>query len=126
MIKRIVLTDDHIKLLRLIRFEEGSSGLLNNKVYIDKVNPYMLPGMLEDIAMVLGYKDKAIPGTEEDAEGAAFPDDVEKYLLSVHHYIVDNFVDIENLIHQFAFNGGLTPGTYKSLDTENIWEKEVI
>ena len=124
MIKRITLNEDHIKLLSLIRFEEGDSGMLNNTVYIDKVNPYYLSGMLEDIALTLGYMDKAIPGTEEDAEGAAFPDEIEEYMLSVHHYIIDNLVDIESLIHQFVFNGGLKPGTYKSIDTENIWSKE--
>ena len=124
MIKRITLTEDHIKLLRLIRFEEGCSGNGAETVYIDKINPYYLSGMLEDIALVLGYMDKAIPGTEEDAEGAAFPDDVEDYLLSVHHYIVDNLIDIESLIHQFAFKGGLTAGTYKCIDVENIWNKE--
>ena len=124
MIKRLTLSEDHIKLLRLIRFEEGESGLLKDRVYIDKVNPYYLSGMLEDIALTLGYMDRAIPGTEEDPEGAAFPDDVENYLLSVHHYIVDNLIEIESLIHQFAFEGGLTPGTYKCVDTELIWSKE--
>ena len=124
MIKRLTLTEDHIKLLSLIRFEDGEAGINNNTVFIDKINPYYLSGMLEDIALTLGYMDKAIPGTEEDAEGAAFPDDVENYLLSVHHYIVDNLVDVESLIHQFAFKGGLEPGTYKCIDTENIWSRE--
>ena len=121
MIKRLTLTEEHILLLRLIKFEENE---LNGDLTIMKDDPYILSGRLEDIAITLGYMDKAIPGTENDAEGAAFPDDVEEHLLSVHKYIVDNLMFIESLIHQMAFEGGITPGTYKCIDNELIWSKE--
>lgn len=121
MIKRLTLTQDHLKLINLIRFENDE---LNHIVKIDKINPYILSGKLEDIAFALNLKDKAIPGTEDDADGAAFPDDVEEYMLSVHHYIIDNLYDIETLIHQMVWQGGIKPGTYKCLDHEEIWTKE--
>lgn len=41
MIKRLTLTQDHLKLINLIRFEDDYD---NNKVSIDKVNPYILSG----------------------------------------------------------------------------------
>lgn len=119
MIKRLTLTKEHITLIGVLNLKED-----NNKFYIEKEDPYMLGGRLEDLALILGYMDTAIPGTEDDAEGTAFPDDVEEHILGVHHYIVDNLHDIETLIHQFVFNGGLTPGTYKCIDTEEIWSKE--
>ena len=121
MIKRITLTPEHIKLISLISFNEDEK---NDTLFIDKSDPYELSGRLQDIAFALGYKDKAISGTEEDPEGAAFPDDIEEHLLDVHHYIVNNLYFIETLIHQFAFNGGITPGTYMCIDTEGIWKKE--
>lgn len=123
MIKRITLTEDHIKLISLLKFDEDEK---NNFLVIDKYDPYMLSGRLEDIALALGVFDKMIPGTENDADGGAFPDDVEKYLLDTHHYVVDNLKDIESLIHQFVFKGGLSAGTYKCIDNEMIWAYEVL
>lgn len=121
MIKKLVLTEDHLKLINLIRFDEDNE---RDCYTVSTINPYILSGKLEDIAFALGYADKAIPGTNEDENGAAFPDDVEEYLLSVHHYIVDNLYDIEVLIHQMVLKGGITPGTYKCVDTEEIWARE--
>jgi hypothetical protein len=128
MIKRITLTEDHIKLLKLIKFKNimplQEYGGEPTQLSIDKQDPYMLSGRLEDIAITLGLYDKRIPGSEDDAEGAMFPDDVEDYLVETHKYIIDNIYDIERLIHQLAFEGGITPGTYKAIDSENIWSKE--
>lgn len=121
MIKRITLTKEHVKLISLLRFEEDEE---NNQLVIQKDDPYELSGRLEDLALALDYKDKAIPGTEEDPEGAAFPDEIEDHLLEVHHYVVDNLYFIETLVHQLAFKGGVTPGTYKCIDTEGVWVKE--
>ena len=121
MIKRLTLTQEHIKLISLIRFFENEDATL---LMIDKYDPYELSGRLQDVALALGYQDKAIPGTEEDPEGAAFPDDIEEHLLDVHNYVVKNLYYIETLIHQMAFTGGITPGTYKCIDTEGVWTKE--
>ena len=121
MIKRLTLTEDHLKLINLIRFEDDYK---NNKVSIDKINPYILSGKLEDIAFALGLSHLAIPNTEGDENGASFPDETEEYMLGVHHYILDNIYDIEVLIHQMVLKGGITPGTYKCIDTEEIWQRD--
>ena len=120
MIKRITLTNEHIILIKLIKFNEDEKF---NRLFIDKIDPYVLDGRLEDLAMALGYHDSVIVGTENDADGAAFPDDIENHLLDVHHYVVNNIKDIETILHQFACEG-IKPGTYKCIDSEEIWSKE--
>lgn len=130
MIKRLKLTEDHIKLISLLRYEhicmyaDAKGKEKHVGCFIDDENPYILSGRLSDLALALGMSDKAIPGTDDTIEGAAFPDDVEEYLLNTHHYIVDNLCDIEELVHQMITKGGITAGTYKCIDTEGMWEKE--
>lgn len=127
--KSLTLTEDHIKLICLFKFEHiAQYNRFGQKIatgfFIDEVNPYILSGNLADLALALGLKDKAIEGTEEDPEGAAFPDEVVEYLQATHRYIVDNMCDIESLIHQMAFEGGLTAGTYTFSDEKFAWVKE--
>ena len=74
--------------------------------------------------MILGMEDKAILNTSENEFGRAFDDETEAYLLDLHNYLITNLSDIETLIHQYVTIGGLTEGTYKSLDNELIWTKE--
>jgi hypothetical protein len=119
MIKRLKLTEEHLKLISLIRFKNHEEN-----VEIDKTYPYCVGDRLQDLAFALGYKDYAIPGTEEDPEGCAYPDEIEEKILSIHHYIVDHLYDIEVLIHEMASHGGLVPGTYKCIDREEIWSLE--
>lgn len=119
MILNLKLTEEHLKLIRLIRWDREG----DDKIVVNKLNPYCLMGTLDDLAFVLGYRDKAIPGTEDDPEGRAYPDDIEKHILDVHHYIVENIEYIESLVHQFVCEGGLTPGKYKATDAELIWTK---
>ena len=96
MIKRITLTKEHLKLIPF--FYEQEEG--DNKIVFDKTHLYNLGShLLEDLAMILGYNDSAIKGTEEDPDGKAFPDEIEAHMLEVHNYIVNNFFYIESLIH---------------------------
>ena len=81
--------------------------------------------LLEDMCMILGLQDKAIPNTENDADGRAFDEETTKYMIDVYEYVMYNLADIETLIHQFVVKGGLTPGVYACLDNELIWKKEV-
>ena len=120
MIKIITLTKEHLKLIPF--FYEQEEG--DNKIVFDKTHLYNLGShLLEDLAMILGYNDSAIKGTEEDPDGKAFPDEIEAHMLEVHNYIVDNFFYIESLIHFHVTRGGLTEGEYKCKDNELIWEK---
>lgn len=121
MIKRLNLNEEHIKLIPFIFLQESD----NETVFIEKRHMFSLGShLLEDLAMILGYNDKAIPNTENDAEGRAYPDDVEEQMLSVYNYLKDNLYYLESLIHQFSVNGGITPGSYKCKANELIWERE--
>lgn len=114
------LTEDHLKLVRFLNIEDKDDDVLtiNKKVMLT-----MQTHILDDVAMILGLRDKAIKGTEEDADGAAYPDDVEKYMLDTYHYVSDNMYLIETLVHQFVFEG-VKPGKYRCKDSEMVWTRE--
>jgi hypothetical protein len=138
MILKLNLTEDHLKLIPLFFIKDekvnelpdlynkdNEKPIVRDCCRIDKDHMYCLGShLLEDISIALGLRDKAIEATKESADGLAFPDDVEKYMLDVHNYIVDNLYNIETLIHQFVIKGGITPGVYKTKDCEMIWERE--
>ena len=120
MIKTIELTKEHIKLLPFLFIQVDG----DNKISIDRTHLFNLgSSMIEDASYILGLRDSAIKGTEEDAEGCAFPDEIESHILKLCQYIKDNLYYIESLIHFYAFKGGLTEGTYKCQDNDLIWEK---
>jgi hypothetical protein len=119
MILHLHLTDDHLKLVRFLNVEDEDDDVLTiNKHVMLTLQTHIL----DDVATILGYKDKAIKGTEEDPDGAAYPDDVEKYLLDTYHYVSDNLYYIETLIHQKCTEG-VVPGHYKALDRDLLWQK---
>ncbi len=119
-IKRLKLTEEHLKLISSIKVDEMD----DYNVVICKNGIYGGTHLIEDLALILGHWDEAIENTKEDADGRAFPDELEKHMLEVHTYVIDNLLLIETLVHQFAFKGGLTSGVYKCKDNELIWEKE--
>ena len=121
MVKKITLTKDHLKLIPFFLIQEND----DENICISKEQLFNLGShLLEDMAMILGMEDKAIPNTSENEFGRAFEDETETYLLDLHNYLITNLSDIETLIHQYVTIGGLTEGTYKSLDNELIWTKE--
>lgn len=121
MILHLNLTEDHLKLVRFLNIEDKDDDVLtiNKKVMLT-----MQTHILDDVAMILGLKDQAIKGTEEDADGAAYPDEVEKRMLDAYNYVSDNLYLIETLIHQKAMDGGIKPTKYKCRDDDMIWEEE--
>ena len=113
------LTEDHLKLLRCVGIEDERDDYLE----IDKKAILCVKShLLDDVALVLGYKDKAIKSTEEDPDGRAYQDDVEKYLLDTYNYVKDNIYYIELLLHQRCTEG-IQPGHYVAIDNELIWHK---
>lgn len=118
MILHLHLTEDHLKLVRFLNVEDKDDDFLkiNKKVMLT-----MQTHILDDVAMILGLRDKAIKNTEEDADGAAYPDDVEKYMLDTYRYVSDNLYLIETLLHQKVFDG-IKPGHYKAKDSDLIFE----
>jgi hypothetical protein len=117
MILHLNLTEDHLKLVRFFNIEDKDDDFLkiNKKVMLT-----MQSHILDDVAMILGLRDKAIKNTEEDADGAAYPDDVEKYMLDTYKYVSDNMYLIETLLHQHVMDG-VKPGEYTCKDNELIW-----
>ena len=135
MIIKLNLTEDHIKLIPLLFIKDESvrevsmvepeNAPIHACCRIDKDHMYCLGShLLEDISMALGLRDKAIADTKESADGLAFPDDVEEYMLGIHKYLVDNLYNLETLIHQFVIKGGIKPGVYKAQDNDLIWSRE--
>lgn len=113
------LTDDHLKLVSFIGIEDNKDDVLEiNKTAILTVKSHLL----DDVAMILGLRDQAIPNTEEDADGSAYPDEVEKRMLDAYNYVKDNLYYIETLLHQRC-TIGVQPGHYVAIDNELIWEK---
>ncbi len=120
MILHLNLTEDHLKLVRFLNIIDEEDDFLK----IDKkVMLTMQSHLLDDVAMILGLRDKAIKNTEEDADGAAYPDDVEKYMLDTYHYVSDNMFLIESLLHQRVMEG-IQPGEYVCKDNEMVWTKK--
>ena len=120
MIVHLHLTEDHLKLVRFFNIEDKDDDILaiNKKVMLT-----MQTHLLDDVAMILGLKDKAIKGTEEDPDGAAYPDEEEKYMLDTYKYVSDNIYYIESLLHQNVLTG-IQPGHYRCKDSELVWTKE--
>ena len=119
MIIHLNLTEDHLKLVRFLNIEDNDDDVLtiNKKVMLT-----MQTHILDDVAMILGFTDKAIKGTDEDPDGRAYPDDIEKYMLDTYKYVSDNMYYIETLLYQNVLTG-VQPGEYKANDADLIWEK---
>lgn len=119
MILHLHLNEDHLKLIKFIKIINEDDNFLK----IDKVGMLMIQShVLDDVAMILGMKDKVIKGTSGDADGGAYPDEIEKYLLETYNYVRDNLYYIETLLHQFATEG-IKVGHYKCNDANLFWEK---
>ena len=120
MIKRLKLTQDHLKLIPFFYINE-----LDNGIEIDTDLLFNLNNrLLEDMGMILGFQDKAIDNTKDDADGRAYDEETTQYMIDTYNYVKDNIYDIETLIHQYVVKGGLSEGVYKTLDNIMIWEKE--
>lgn len=113
------LTEDHLKLIRFFKLED-----INDEwVGVNKERMLTLQThLLDDVSLILGLRDKAIQNTSEDADGIAFPDDVEKYMLETYKYVSRNLLYIESLIHQMVCEG-VKAGHYVCSDRDMVWTK---
>lgn len=125
--KEITLTDEHIKLLKHIKFEtfvfDGNTR--NGRIGwgIDQYGPWGGSFPIEDIALILGYFDKAIPGSENEIQGRYFPEDLQTKFLDLYEDITRNMEYMFSLLIYFTDKGGLTPGTYRCNPRIKDWEK---
>lgn len=113
------LTEDHLKLVKFFNIEDIDDDFLSiNK----KTMLTLQTHLLDDVSLILGLRDKAIKNRTEDADGMAFPDEEEKYMLDTYNYVSDNIHLIETLLHQRCMEG-VQPGHYKCNSRDLLWEK---
>ncbi|MBP5456339.1 MAG: hypothetical protein J6Y37_07545 [Paludibacteraceae bacterium] len=117
----LTLTEEHIKLIRCLRFEKKTDNIYG----IDNYSLWGGTFIYEQMAYILGYGDKVIKGTEEDVDGPKYPADLIEKFNELDSFIVENIVNIEDLLHQRCNMGGILPGVkYVAYDHEGIWYTE--
>lgn len=128
---KIELTDEIIALVSKFRFQKlndlnikhGIEDWTDKYYGIDTYALYHGSHLYEDMAQILGKADQVIKGTEEDFDGPKYPTELMEHLMELDTYIVDNILEIEEIIHQFAFKeGGVKPGVYTCKDNEHLWK----
>ena len=115
---KLVLTEDHIKLIKNFNFER-----ISDKHY--GLDTYGLWGgtyLYEQMANILGYQDKVITETIESNLGARYEKEYEERMMEYDSFILENLVFIEEILHQFCDKGGLKPGIYSCIDYVRIWD----
>lgn len=127
-IKRLKLTDEHLKLIENIKFEpfmfEAND---KNGRFGWGIDQYSLFGgtyAMEDIALILGKWNEFIPGTESDPLGRRYPKEFEDHMWDLYQDIWFNMEYIIKAVLYYSNKGGLTPGTYKYNTEEQTWTKE--
>jgi hypothetical protein len=119
MIKKLTLTQDHLNLISNLKFTlEG-----DDKIAINKDGMYGGTFIMEDIALTIGKFNEAYPESLEKPTGREFPKELEDYMWNLHEYIWENIEFIMSLVLYYSTKGGLTPGTYKCIDYEKVWQK---
>ena len=114
------LTEDHLKLIRNLNVQ----ALTDETVGIAKDNLYGGTYKYEQMALILGLTDKAVPGTEEDMEnGTLYEKEAQLYMVELDKYIIENLLIIDEILHHFCLKGGLTVGKYVCKDYQHIWHR---
>lgn len=125
--KKITVTEDHIKLLKAIKFEEFvfDSVTMNGRIGwgIDQYSPWGGNYPIEDIALNLGHWEDAIPGTENDVDGRKFPEELQNHFWDLYEDITENMRYYFDLLIEYTDKGGLTPGTYRCNPRLMDWTK---
>lgn len=126
-IKKLKLTEDHIKLIRAlnpVKFEfEDTDDRSHFGIGYDSYSLWGGSFLFEDLALILGFFEESIEGTENDYTGRRYSPEREEYMKELYAFFEENLFYIESLLHQFCDKGGLTPGTYKCIDYQLNWEK---
>lgn len=125
--KKITVTDEHIKLLENIKFEEFvfDGDTINGRIGwgIDQYAPWGGNFPIEDIALILGYWDQALPESLDSYTGRRFPDELQNHLIDLYEDITENMEYYFSLLIKYGCNGGLKPGTYKCNPRLKEWTK---
>lgn len=120
MVKKITLTEDHLRLIQCLNVEEFVFGEKSKHDRLgwgfDQWNLFGGTYVMEDIALILGHYGDFIPGTEESNMGKQYPKELEDYWWELYEYIYKNLKLILRLVLQMTPKGGVVPGTYKYVD----------
>lgn len=126
-LKKITLTDEKIKLLQAIKFEEFVFDEISRNGRIgwgvDQYSPWGGNFPIEDIALILGHWEDTIPGTENDYDGRKFPEEMHNHFFDLYEDITENFKLYFSLLIFMTDKGGLTSGTYKCNPRIGDWKK---
>ena len=126
-LKKVTLTEEHIKLLQAIKFEtfvfDGDSRNGRFGYGIDQYAPWGGNFPIEEIALILGHFKDAIPGTENDWDGRKFPEELDNKFHDLYDYVTENMELLFSLLIYYTDKGGLTPGTYKCNPRIKEWTK---
>lgn len=117
---KVTITEDHIKLIKSLWFQD-----FNSKVGIDKYDIFGGSQLWEDMARILGLSDHVIPETVEDWDGAKYDEETMTKLRELADFMDENLLSIEEILHQQCENG-IKVGTYTCLDNVRIWKYEGI
>lgn len=126
-LKKLTVTDEHIKLLQAVKFEsfvfDGDSR--NGRIGwgVDQYAPWGGNFPIEDIALILGHWEDAIHGTEDDYDGRKFPKEMHEHFFDLYEDITENFETYFKLLIYMSDKGGLTAGTYKCNPRLGEWTK---
>lgn len=126
-LKTITLTDEHIKLLKAIKFEMFIfDEKTRNGRYgwgIDQYAPWGGNHPIEDIAMILGHFNEHIEGSENSYTGRHYPPEMQEHFISLYEEITENMEYMFSLLIYYTDLGGLTPGTYQCNPRIKDWKK---
>lgn len=125
--KKITITEDHIKLLQAIKFEsfifDGDSRNGRFAWGIDQYAPWGGNFPIEEIALILGHWDDAIPESIDDYDGRKFPTELQNKFHDLYDDVTENMEFMFSLLIYYTDKGGLTPGTYKCNPRIKEWTK---
>ena len=123
-IKKITLTEDHLRLISNIKFEKFTvaQGPATERFAwgIDQWNLFGGTFVLEDVSIILGKYDQAYD--KDSYSGPKFAKELEDYMWDLYEYIHENLTFILDLVLKYSMKGGLQVGTYKFIDYELNWE----
>ena len=116
-IKKLHITKDKLDLISVL-----TPKLTDGGVKLDENSLWGGSYLYEDMALVLGFYDEHIKGTEGDFEGRRYSREREKYMGELYDWFKDNINYILSLVLQYSNKGGLKEGTYKCVDYLLNWQ----
>ena len=111
------VNEDHIKLLSALRFQRFN----DRRSGIDMLDMYGGTFIYTDMANILGWQNHMVSGTEENPEGADYEPEYQQKLEEYADFMEKNLVHLEQILHQFAMEGGVKPGVYSCHDYDPRW-----